>query len=215
LERMGLNMLFEFNSGYSYTRLQINVPDVGDNRNRVPLEELESHPSGFAPDVERVPWVTERVLADGRWQVAPQLVVNQLARLDRRPPQGLLLLSRRQRHRLNSILRDLDPPAGVQYPMVFLNEVDANRLRLTDGVLVRVRSEAGAVIAQISRDGTLREGTAAMSHGYRYPNVNLLTSDEIFVDEICGMPLYSGIPVSIETVPSEEGSGVHSVGRAL
>ena len=99
--------------------------------------------------------------------------------------------------------------------MVFLNEVDANRLRLTDGVLVRVRSEAGAVIAQISRDGTLREGTAAMSHGYRYPNVNLLTSDEIYVDEICGMPLYSGIPVSIESVTSAEASDAHSLGRGL
>jgi len=190
--------------------LQALYPNV-----RVPLDELEAHPSGMAVDVERVPWVTERVLADGRWQVAPQLVVNQLARLDRRPPEGLLLLSRRQRHRLNSILRDLDPPAGVQFPMVFLNEVDADRLRLTDGVLVRVRSEAGAVVAQISRDGTLREGTAAMSHGYRYPNVNLLTSDEIYVDEICGMPLYSGIPVSIESVTSAEASDAHSLGRGL
>ena len=78
-----------------------------------------------------------------------------------------------------------------------------------------MRSEAGAVVAKISRDGTLREGTAAMSHGYRYPNVNLLTSDEIYVDEICGMPLYSGIPVSIESVTSAEASDAHSLGRAL
>ena len=173
---------------------------------RVPLEELESHPSGVAVDVERLPWVTERVLVDGRWQVAPHQVVTQLRGLDRRPPQGIHLLSRRQRHRLNSILRDLDPPAGVQHPLIFLNEVDADRLLLTDGMVVRVRSAAGAVIAQISRDATLREATAAMSHGYRYPNVNLLTSDQQFVDEICGMPLYSGIPITIETVSSAGGS---------
>ena len=40
LERMGLNILFEFNSGFSFTRLKIDGPTTGDGRARIPLEQL-------------------------------------------------------------------------------------------------------------------------------------------------------------------------------
>ena len=51
-------------------------------------------------------WVTERLLHDGRWQLAPEVFVRQLAELAA-PPTSNLLIPGRQLRTMNSALRDV------------------------------------------------------------------------------------------------------------
>jgi len=139
-------------------------------------------------------FVDEKV---GGWRLAPHLLAQQLADLERREseldPAALILIPRRQKYHENSKLIELRDP-----PQVFMNAQDALKAGLEEGALVRVRSVNGEVVRPLKLDGTLRAGCINVPHGWSDEmNVNRLTGTQD-VDPITGMVLYSGLEVSVE-----------------
>jgi anaerobic selenocysteine-containing dehydrogenase len=166
---------------------------------RVAIDEVALEPGGISAGVQNEAWVTSRVVPNGRWLLAPEQVANQLQDLLKvDPPSGsLLLIPRRQRHHLNSTLRDLPSSPMTDVSGLFLNDADAAAAGVGDGTEVVVRSSHGAARAVVRVDPTMLPGVASMPHGHRDTNVNNLTSNRFDVDELTGMPRFTGIPITL------------------
>ena len=98
---------------------------------------------------------------------------------------------------------------------LFMHPDDAARLRLSDGDLVRVRSDAGAVELPVKRDPDLMPGVVAATHGWGHndtdgmriaherPGVNvnrLLRSGPGSFEPLSNMAHMTGVPVEVERV---------------
>ena len=140
-------------------------------------------------------WVTGGVLPNGRWRLAPPLLVEQFSALAAAEPAPLALVPRRQVRHLNSQLTTgiarADPPA------VLLNAADADRLGVADGDPIVVSSAYGAVHATATVTDELRRGAVSVPHGLGEPNVSHLTSAAADVDPLTGMVLQSGVAVTV------------------
>ena len=64
-------------------------------RGRPSFESLRSSPTAVVSDAAVFGWVEQRVLPDGRWRLAPQVLVEQLRSLQN--PAPLVLVPRRPR----------------------------------------------------------------------------------------------------------------------
>ncbi|MET0909231.1 MAG: molybdopterin-dependent oxidoreductase, partial [Ilumatobacteraceae bacterium] len=160
---------------------------------RAPLAELVAHATGILAEPAVFGWARERVLPDGRWQVAPRVLVEQLAAL--RVPSATVYVPRRPRDRVNSTLRELS--RGIDPDCVYLNPDDAHRIDAAEGDLVRVTSKSGSVVAPVVIDDGLRLGTVSIHHASDGANVCDLTSSTADIDPVTGMVLQSGIPVEL------------------
>ena len=145
-------------------------------------------------------WVHDRVLPEGRWRIAPQMLVERLAASgDPRP--GLVLTPRRRVRWMNSagergVADASDPVAVLVHPDV------ASAHGLADGDEVLVRSANGAMNAMLRIDRKVRPGVVSCAHGSWTTNVGCLTSADIDIDTDTGMPHTSGVPVTIERRPA-------------
>jgi anaerobic selenocysteine-containing dehydrogenase len=142
-------------------------------------------------------FVDEKV---GGWRLAPRLLAEQLADLEKREshaePGALILIPRRQKFHENSRMTDLRDP-----PQVFMTSGDALAAGIAEGAMVRVRSATGELQRPLKIDDTLRRGCINVPHGWSDEmNVNRLTSTTREVDPLTGMLLYSGLEVSVEAV---------------
>ena len=96
---------------------------------------------------------------------------------------------------------------------LFVHPDDARRLGLRDGVLVRVRSDAGEVELPVKEDADLMPGVVAATHGWGHvgaagmriaserPGVNvnrLLPSGPGSFDPLSNMAHMTGIPVDVQ-----------------
>jgi anaerobic selenocysteine-containing dehydrogenase len=110
---------------------------------------------------------------------------------------GFVLLGRRRRIGHNGWLhggtRDGAPEAEA-----WLAPEDLASLGLTDGALLEVRSESGAVVLPArGRDGVQR-GTVVVPHGEKSMNVNaVLPSGPAHVERVSGMLHMTGLPVEV------------------
>lgn len=143
-------------------------------------------------------WVLDRVLPESGWRVAPAPLVRQLSTLGE--PSPLVLITRRQPTRLNSAV-----PGGsagrVDLPQVVLHPDDAAASGIDEGAEVEVsNSSSGSVRGMARLDANIRQGAISIPHGFDKPNVGRLTSSSVAVDELTGMVLQSGIPVTIAAV---------------
>ncbi|MEO5839259.1 MAG: molybdopterin-dependent oxidoreductase [Acidimicrobiales bacterium] len=147
-------------------------------------------------------WVTDRVLPDRRWRVAPAALVELLAEVEReRTRESLVLIPHRQLRKMNSQLRDVAAPGGrVDDISVRLNPDDAAQQDVVDGDMVVVRSAHGSTSGQARVDATVARGAVALAHGWAAPNVCDLTSADAGVDALTGMVQQSGIPVTVTRV---------------
>ncbi len=132
-------------------------------------------------------WVRERVLPDGRWRLAPEPLVAQLADLD--DPAPLVLLPRRQMKTMNGQLRDL---GGVE-PQVLIHPDHG----FVDGQPVQVRSAHGELVGTVLTSEAVGTGAVSIPHGWADPNVCTLTTTESGVDPLTGMVWQSGLPVDL------------------
>jgi anaerobic selenocysteine-containing dehydrogenase len=139
-------------------------------------------------------WVDAHLRRLGGWRLAPQLLVEQLAGLGRLETGPLVLVPRRQRRHLNAQLRYLG-----DRPEVLVHPDDARRCGIEDGADVLVRSAHGEVRGPVRIDGAVGRGHVSVPHGWGDTNVNVLTSKDD-VDPVTGMPLYSGLDVTISAV---------------
>jgi anaerobic selenocysteine-containing dehydrogenase len=168
----------------------------------------DSSPASFAElraarvvegDMPEPGWVGQNVLPEGRWRLAPEELVAQLAAAAPpspsapSAPSALSLIPRRQVKHLNSAYRDL----GDQ-PDVLVHPADAARIALTDGASVVVRSGDHDLIGTARVTDSIMEGCVSVPHGFSEPNVNRLTRVGAFFDPLTGMPAYGAVPVTIQ-----------------
>lgn len=168
------------------------------DRGRSDFATLRAAGTALSEPFERG-WVERQVLPDARWRLAPDPLVGQLARLQ--TPAPLVLLPRRQRQHFNSHLRE---GAGRQLrpdePTIDVHPHDAAQSGVADGQQVRLRSSHGELRGTVRVDPAVARGGVSVPHGYAEPNVAGLTSGKHRVDPLTGMPVQSGVPVSLEGV---------------
>jgi anaerobic selenocysteine-containing dehydrogenase len=70
-------------------------------------------------------------------------------------------------------------------------------LGITDGDLVEVESDAGAVRCMACLDPASARGAVSMVHGSNTTNVTRLTSPVDRVDPLTGEPVMTAVPVSV------------------
>lgn len=146
------------------------------------------HGCGTAP---LVGWIHDRVLPDGRWRIAPPLLVTRLA--EAQPPPPLVLAPRRQVRSMNSAA--YGTADAVQ---VCLHPTDAEAAGVGDGEGVRVASAYGSICGEASVDERIVCGTVSLTHGRSALDASRLTSPTVDVDPLTGMPLTSGVALTVE-----------------
>jgi len=180
-------------------------------RARRPLEELRATDGVLVDEGPVRGWVEQGVLPEGRWRLAPTVLVAQLtsltsltshASLVEGPPlpaaATLEMIPRRQLRTMNSQLRDAAAPGGrTERGAVQLHPDDAGRLGIADGSAVLVASASGETAGTAVLDDSLRPGVVSVPHGWTDPHVGALTSATRGVDPLTGMVLQSGVPVTV------------------
>ncbi len=89
-------------------------------------------------------------------------------------------------------------------PVVEINALDAERLKIINGEVVRIVSRTGELVisAKILKADEVLPGILQIGHGWDQANVNLLT-DDTDLDPISGYPNLKHVVVRIEKIPSE------------
>ncbi len=127
-------------------------------------------------------------------------------------PDGFthLLISRRLKHVFNSSGQQLSALAekGRTNP-AFMHPDDMQRLGLSDQQLVRIESEAGALVGVVQASTDLKPGVVSMAHAWGSSaaktqdvrnggaSTNRLVADDKHYDRLTGMPRSSAIPIKI------------------
>ena len=147
-------------------------------------------------------WVTDRVLPDRRWRVAPHEFVAQMSKwTDLVPPPGLVVTSRRQHRHLNS-----QQPTGVSsdsdHSVAFIHPDSANHLGIGDGDFVEVVSANGSIRTRASINSDVHPDVVSVTHGLDDANVCELTTDDA-VDELTGMVVQTALPVVVRSAPRQ------------
>ena len=141
------------------------------------------------------PWVERYLDRSGGWRLAPPLLVEQLASLE--PIAApLVLVPRRQPRKLNGAMDFLGEPTEV-----ILHPADADAAGVVDGQPVMVRTPRGRLVGTAKVDPAIRQGVVSIPHGHHGVNVNVLTDKDV-IDPVTGMVRYSGVPVTVEPVPT-------------
>ncbi len=178
------------------------------------LAALEAAPHGLdlGPLRPRVPDVVRT--ADGLIDLAPALIVGDLARLDAwldRPAPDVALIGRRQLRSNNSWMHNLVPLIkGPERCTLRVHPDDAARLGLVAGGRARVTSRAGEVVAPVELTDELMPGVVSLPHGFGHDapgaqlavarahagvNTNLVT-DPLLLD-VSGNAALNGVPVTV------------------
>jgi anaerobic selenocysteine-containing dehydrogenase len=190
--------------GHLARRLGLDLVDGGDldtlteddllapvvNRSRGAWDEVTSAPTAVVAEQESFGWVHEHVLPDGRWQLAPAELVVQLATLP--APAPLVFIPGRAPREMNS---QAEP--GAPTPAISLSPDDAASAGVRSGQPVEIRSDHGRLIGIARVDDNLRAGVVTSPHGWIDLNACELLSGHDDVDELTGMPLMSGVPITI------------------
>ena len=138
-------------------------------------------------------WVRERMLADGRWRIAPEAFVERLAR-HKGPEVGLLLVPRRESAWSNSVRF----AGSGDEPVVVLHPDDASDRGIVNGDWVALTTDHGSLVATAGIDETLRPGVVSITHGHPGSLTGTLTSSRVDVDPLTAMPRASGVPVRVD-----------------
>jgi anaerobic selenocysteine-containing dehydrogenase len=187
-------------------------------RDGLSLERLEAaeHGIDLGPLEPRIPEVLDT--ASGRVELAPELIVADVARLRGRLRQGpsadgMLLVGRRHIRSNNSWMHNVRALAkGRDRCTLLVHPDDARRLGLAHGGRARVRSRVGDLTAPVVVSDEMMPGVVSLPHGFghdaegarlgiarslaRGVNSNLLT-DEDAIDELSGNSVLNGIPVQV------------------
>jgi anaerobic selenocysteine-containing dehydrogenase len=147
---------------------------------------------GFELPVE-YGWVHESMLPGGRWQLAPEVLVERLA-AHQEPGPGLVLSPGRDMAWSNSVRYGADD----EHARLRLHPDDATEIGVDDGGVATVVSEHGAVDVTVVVDERMRAGVVSLVHGRRGHSPGKLTSARADVDPLTTMPRASGLPVRVE-----------------
>ncbi len=187
----------------------------GENPDGVTLEKLKAQPNGinFGPMIPQVPEVLGT--SDGKIRLAPQYLLDDLPRLAarlERPPDELVLVSRRHLRSNNSWLHNVAPlMKGRDRCTLLMHNDDAKRREVQTGDLVTVTSSGGRIEVPVEVTDAIMPGVVSMPHGWGHgkagtrmaiangsPGVNTnVLSPPTFIDEPSGNGALNGIPVTI------------------
>jgi anaerobic selenocysteine-containing dehydrogenase len=149
-------------------------------------------------------WVERTVLPDGRWDLAPPLLVARLGEvLDKardRPSPALVLGNRRERTHTNSTLTWGSGDHPEPEPYLYISPADADLAYVRDGDRVQVTSPHGSLVAIARLEPAMSPGTVAVPHGFSEPSIGRLTATDVDLDPLTGMPMLVGVPVSLRIV---------------
>jgi anaerobic selenocysteine-containing dehydrogenase len=137
-------------------------------------------------------WVHDTMLPNGRWQVAPPVLIERL-REHRSPTAPLVLTPRREMAWSNSVRYAGNGKEAVLH----LHPDDAATHGFGDGAPVRVSSRAGEITVTVVLDANVRRGVASVTHGRFTDGPGVLTSSTLGVDLLTTMPHASGVPVEL------------------
>ncbi len=137
-------------------------------------------------------WVHDSMLADGRWQIAPEVMLDRL-RARGRPTEGLVLTPRREMAWSNSVRY-----AGAgEEPLVRMHPDDAAASQVTGGDAVIVTSRYGSMTAAVAIDANVRPGVVSVTHGRTGSLPGQVTSAHAEIDPTTTMPHASGLAVTV------------------
>ncbi|CAB4725192.1 unannotated protein [freshwater metagenome] len=187
------------------------VEVLGDVSDRLGLNARVDPAERMAKCIERIPglahadvvisdpprvrgWVHDRVLPEGRWRIAPRVLVEQLEELRTRDSAPLVAIPRRAPRRMNSAMRDV--ARGGEDSALWCNPQDATGL--VDGQRVTITARHGSLTAVLRITDDIVPGAISVPHGLSGQNVSRLTSaNPDAVDPLTGMITQSGIPVTL------------------
>ncbi len=184
------------------------------------LDDLLARPHGvdLGPLEPRLPEALRT--PSGRIEMAPELIVADVARLRRRledPEPGdeerpFRLIGRRHLRSNNSWMHNVDVLVkGRPRCTLLVHPDDAARVGLTDGAPAVVTSRVGCVTVPVELTDAIRPGVVSLPHGWGHGapgtrtrtaaehagiNSNVLT-DEAATDEVSGTSVLNGIPVAL------------------
>ncbi len=138
-------------------------------------------------------WV-RRLLPDGKWRLAPEQLIAQLAQAAPSPQGQLQLIAHRQLRTMNSQLRELTDTAVMVAPS-HAAELGG------DGTEVEVVVAGRVVTGTLRGDERIPPGAVAIPHGWSTPNVSGLTSADDDTDPLTGMVRQSALPAEIRPAP--------------
>ena len=157
---------------------------------------FDSGPRGMNVPVEHG-WVRNTLLTNGRWNIAPAVMLERLgAHLD--PGPGLVLAPRREMAWSNSVRYG----GKGDEPLARLHPVDANAADVARGDRVTITSEHGTVTTTVEVDPNVCEGVVSLTHGHAAQSPGRLTSSRVGVDPLTTMPQASGVPITIRHSPA-------------
>lgn len=188
----------------------------------VSLDEMLQHPGGKIFDLgERIVQPT-RPEANGRFDIMPQDIADELAAIAQEPVLAGRIRSNGQEftHRLAvRRMRNVYNTEGVnlassraKYPYnpAWMHPQDIAAQGLKSGDKVSIISDHGRITAIVEDDSSVRPGVVSMTHGFGgLPDestdyqqggacTNLLVSTDRDLEPINSMPRMSGIPVNIQ-----------------
>ncbi|MBB4860428.1 anaerobic selenocysteine-containing dehydrogenase [Novosphingobium chloroacetimidivorans] len=146
-------------------------------------------------------WVHDRVLPGGKWQIAPDALIDRLPDLLKpvERPDSLRLVSGRELHNHNRMAygryghKRFD---ANDLPTIGIHPEDAARQGVSQGDAVTVKGDRGSLSGTVRIDHSLLRGTLHLTHGALGRNACELVSSEI--DPATGQPvMMSAIPVEI------------------
>ncbi|MEO8693591.1 MAG: molybdopterin dinucleotide binding domain-containing protein, partial [Acidimicrobiales bacterium] len=185
--------------------------DAFCGRGRLSLDELRAAPTALIAEGPVRGWVHSNVLPDGKWRLAPRVLIDDLARVaaltntndtnDTNDADELTLLPRRLLRTLNSQLRGVVAPGGrLDSPVLLMHPDDAARRGIADATNVQLSSPSGSVTATAQLDDSIRRGSVSLPHGFAEPAVGAVTTGRVDTDPLTGMVHQSGRRVHVTPV---------------
>jgi len=187
----------------------------GENPGGLTLEKLAAKPNGvdFGAMVPRLGEVLQTRSA--KIELAPEYIVADVPRLRESladGEEGLVLVSRRHVRSNNTWMHNAPSlMTGRDRCTLLVHPTDAESRDLEDGVLARVRSEAGQLEVAVEVSDEMRPGVVCLPHGWGHDKVgtrlgvasrhagvcnNVLAPGDL-VDPASGNAVVNGIPVEV------------------
>ena len=219
-KRLNLNMSF-FGRELELNR---NSPPTTDEmlairlaNSQVSLEqlqaELETHPGGRIYDPQSALVQPARPEADGRFDVMPDDVAEELRRFGEEMASGrgskvfsYVMISRRMNRVMNSIGTQLTKTLKLDpYNPAYMHPEELLALKISPGDRVEITSEHGRIFTYAAADETVRPGVVSIAHcwgglpgdGGPGANTNLLIASDKHVEPVNAMPRMSAVPINV------------------
>jgi anaerobic selenocysteine-containing dehydrogenase len=166
---------------------------------RMTIDELKARDQAVVDEGPVFGWVQD-LLPDGRWRLAPEPLLEQFRTLPDPPPSITLIPGRQLRHLNSQLTRSGTEDGHRDDPSLRIHPVDARELGLTAAGKARVVRDGHEVVTTVAIDPDIRRGAVWLPHGFGEANANAVTSDRNDVDPLTGMPVFSGVPVTVTPV---------------